>query len=276
MNYVLETNNSETGLSREYRPRIGITMRLELESDRFYLSRHYSEAVEAAGGAPVHVSLIPHRDYIATIMDQLDGVLLPGSDSDVDPLRYGAEPHPRLGSVVAIKDETDLGVLKEVEKRGMPLFAICFGMQVLNVSRGGTLIQDIGSQVANSIQHEQGLPRDRPSHRVKIAKSGLVSELAQSETALVNSHHHQAIDEVGRNLVATAWAADGLVEAVEDSRRERFALGVQWHPELGWQSDDLSQALFNRFIAATRDYAERVGNLQLGSRGAQVLKEARG
>ena len=272
----METNNAETGLSREYRPRIGITMRLELESDRFYLSRHYSEAVEAAGGAPVHVSLIPHRDYIATIMDQLDGVLLPGSDSDVDPLRYGAEPHPRLGSVVAIKDETDLGVLKEVEKRGMPLFAICFGMQVLNVSRGGTLIQDIGSQVANSIQHEQGLPRDRPSHRVKIAKSGLVSELAQSETALVNSHHHQAIDEVGRNLVATAWAADGLVEAVEDSRRERFALGVQWHPELGWQSDDLSQALFNRFIAATRDYAERVGNLQLGSRGAQVLKEARG
>ena len=275
----METNRAETGLGdwpRIGMPRIGITMRLELESDRFYLARHYSEAVEAAGGAPVHLSLIPHRDYIATIMDQLDGVLLPGSDSDVDPLRYGAEPHPRLGSVVGVKDETDLGVLKEVEKRGMPLFAICFGMQVLNVSRGGTLIQDIGSQVANAIQHEQGLPRDRPSHRVKIAKAGLVSELAQSETALVNSHHHQAIDEVGRNLVATAWASDGLVEAVEDTRPERFALGVQWHPELGWQSDDLSQALFNRFIAATRDYAEAVGNLLLESRATQVVEEARG
>ena len=113
-------------------------------------------------------------------------------------------------------------------------------------------------------------------HRVKIAKAGLVSELAQSETALVNSHHHQAIDEVGRNLVATAWAADGLVEAVEDTRPERFALGVQWHPELGWQSDDLSQALFNRFIAATRDYAEGVGNLLLESRATQVVEEARG
>ena len=270
----METYHEKAGLT--YQPRIGITMRLELESDRFYLARHYSEAVEAAGGAPVHISLIPHRDYIATIMDQLDGVLLPGSDSDVDPLRYGAEPHPKLGSVVAVKDETDLGVLKEVEKRGMPLFAICFGMQVLNVSRGGTLIQDIGSQVANSIQHEQDLPRDRPSHRVKIAKAGLVSELAQSETALVNSHHHQAIDEVGRDLVATAWASDGLVEAVEDSRLERFVLGVQWHPELGWQSDDLSQALFNRFIAATRDYAERVGNVPLESRATHVVKEARG
>ena len=270
----METNHEKAGLT--YRPRIGITMRLELESDRFYLSRHYSEAVEAAGGAPVHISLIPHRDYIATIMDQLDGVLLPGSDSDVDPLRYGTEPHPKLGSVVAVKDETDLGVLKEVEKRGMPLLAICFGMQVLNVSRGGTLIQDIGSQVVNFIQHEQGLPRDRPSHRVKIARTGLVSELAQSETALVNSHHHQAIDEVGRDLVATAWASDGLVEAVEDTRPERFALGVQWHPELGWQSDDLSQALFNRFITATREYSERVGNLPLESRATHVMKEARG
>jgi len=270
----METNDEKAGLT--YRPRIGITMRLELESDRFYLSRHYSEAIEAAGGAPVHVSLIPHQDYIATIMDQVDGVLLPGSDSDVDPLRYGAEPHPKLGSVVAIKDETDLGVLKEVEKRGMPLFAICFGMQVLNVSRGGTLIQDIESQVADSIKHEQGLPRDRPSHRIKIARTGLVSELARNETALVNSHHHQAVDEVGGNLVATAWASDGLVEAVEDSRPDRFALGVQWHPELGWRGDDLSQDLFNRFIEAAREYAERVGNLQLESGTAQVAKEARG
>src|SRR5688572_2952391 len=239
------------------RPRIGIPMRIEYPSDRFYLSRHYREAVEAAGGAPVHISLIPRRSYITAVLDQLDGVLLPGSDSDVDPLRYGAEPHPRLGTVVTIKDETDLLVLEEIEKRGMPLLAICFGMQVLNVSRGGTLVQDIASQVANSIKHEQGLPRDRPSHRIKVATASLLSSLAESETALVNSHHHQAIENVGRELTATAWAADGLVEAIEDSRTDRFALGVQWHPELGWREDHLSQALFNRFIAATRDYAGR-------------------
>src|SRR6266513_1708338 len=135
------------------RPRIGITMRLELETDRFYLSRHYSEAVEGAGGAPFLISLIPRRDYISTVMAELDGVLLPGSDSDIDPLRYGAEPHPRLGSVHSVKDETDLLVLEEVEKRGLPLFAICFGMQALNVFRGGTLIQDIGSQVPTAINH---------------------------------------------------------------------------------------------------------------------------
>jgi putative glutamine amidotransferase len=241
-----------------------------LESNRFYLGRDYSEAVEAAGGTPVHISLIPRLDYISSVMDELDGVLLPGSDSDVDPLRYGAQPHRQLGTVVSIKDETDLLVLDQVERRGTPLFAICFGMQVLNVSRGGTLIQDITSQVANSIKHEQGVPRDRPSHRITIAKSSLVSTLTESETVVVNSHHHQAIENVGRELVATAWAADGLVEAVEDSRMDRFALGVQWHPELGWREDRLSRALFSRFLSASRDYAERGPHLK--AQGAPVLQ----
>ena len=234
------------------RPRIGITMRLELETDRFYLSRHYSEAIEAAGGAPVHISLIPNPGYISSVMDELDGVLLPGSDSDIDPLRYGTEPHPNLGSVHPVKDETDLLVLDEIEKRRLPLFAICFGMQALNVSRGGTLIQDIPSQLPKAIKHQQGAPRDRPSHAIKLDKTSLLLALASAEQVLVNSHHHQAVDKVGRDLVATAWTSDGLIEAVEDSRPERFALGVQWHPELGWQRDPLSQALFERFIAEAR------------------------
>ncbi len=227
-------------------------MRLELETDRFYLARYYSEAVEAAGGAPVHISLIPKRNYISAVMDDLDGVLLPGSDSDVDPLRYGAEPHPQLGSVHAIKDETDLLVLEEIEQRGLPLLAICFGMQVLNVSRGGTLIQDIPSQWPAAIKHQQGAPRDRRSHAIKVAGSGLLATLAETESVLVNSHHHQALEQVGENLVATAWASDGLIEAIEDSRPERFALGVQWHPEIGWETDSLSKALFAGFIAAAR------------------------
>jgi putative glutamine amidotransferase len=225
-------------------------MRLELETDRFYLSRYYSEAVEVAGGAPVHISLIPKSDYISSVMDELDGVLLPGSDSDIDPSRYGAEPHPNLGSVHPVKDGTDLLVLDEIEKRRLPLFAICFGMQALNVSRGGTLIQDIPSQLPNAIKHQQGAPRDRPSHALKLAPTSLLSSLESEDRVFVNSHHHQAIEKVGRDLVATAWASDGLIEAVEDTRPERFALGVQWHPELGWEKDRLSQALFERFITA--------------------------
>jgi putative glutamine amidotransferase len=242
------------------RPRIGITMRLELETDRFYLSRHYSEAVEAAGGVPVHISLIPRSDYILGVMDGLDGVLLPGSDSDIDPARYGAEPHPNLGSVHPIKDETDLLVLGEIEKRGLPVFAICFGLQALNVARGGTLIQDISSQFVGAIKHQQGAPRDRPSHAVELRIPGLLSRLAGKERAFVNSHHHQAIERVGKDLTATAWTSDGLIEAVEDSRPERFALGVQWHPELGWKDDPLSQSLFDSFIAACRKYSRETRN----------------
>lgn len=247
-------NNTET-----YRPRIGITMRIESETDRFYLSRHYSEAVEAAGGLPVHISLIPQREYIGATVDQLDGVLLPGSDSDVDPLHYGAEPHPKLGTVQSIKDETDLLVLEEIENRRLPLFAICFGMQVLNVSRGGTLMQDIGSQMPHAIKHEQGAPRDRPSHRIELAGSSLLSSLAPADAVIVNSHHHQALETVGRDLQASAWSSDGLIEAVEDPREDHFVLGVQWHPELGWRNDSFSRALFQRFIDASSSLA-REGN----------------
>jgi putative glutamine amidotransferase len=238
------------------RPRIGITMRIEFETDRFYLSRFYSEAVEAAGGVPVHLSLIPRAGYISEVLRELDGVLLPGSDSDVDPLLYNREPHRRLGSVHTIKDRTDLLVLEEVERRGLPLLAICFGMQVLNVARGGTLIQDIESELPEAIKHQQGAPRDRRSHRVRFPDGSLLRELAESADALVNSHHHQAIETVGRDLVATSWTADGLVEGLEDTRAGSFALAVQWHPEIGWEEDAFSARLFARFVEAARDYRE--------------------
>ena len=230
------------------RPRIGITMRIELATNRFYLARHYSEAVEAAGGAPVHISLIPNSEYIDSVVEGLDGILLPGSDSDVDPLRYGHEPHPELGSVHTIKDQTDLLVIEAAERKRIPIFAICFGMQILNVSRGGTLIQDIRSQVPDAIKHEQGAPRERPSHRVRLLENTKLSNIAGAVDALTNSHHHQAIESVGADLVATAWSSDGVIEAIEDPRPDRFVMAVQWHPELGWEDDGLSQRLFRTFV----------------------------
>jgi putative glutamine amidotransferase len=238
------------------RPRIGITMRLELETRRFYLGRDYSEAVEAFGGVPVHLSLIPKAEYIAEAVESLDGVLLPGCNTDVDPHYYGEEPHHKLGTVITEKDETDRLVLAEVERLNMPLLAICYGMQALNVFRGGSLIQDIESQVPKSIKHEQGTPHTRNSHSLKIAGSSALSGLNAVKTAKaairVNSSHHQAIKKVGKNLKAVAWAKDGIIECIQDTRKHRFALGVQWHPEMTADFDHISREIFALFVEECR------------------------
>jgi putative glutamine amidotransferase len=234
------------------RPRIGITMRLEMATQRFYLGRDYSEAVEAVGGIPVHLSLIPRAEYIAEAMAGLDGILLPGSNTDVDPHFYGEEPHHKLGTVIPEKDETDRLVLAEIERLNMPLLAICYGMQALNVIRGGTLVQDIESQVKGSFKHEQGPPATRNSHSLKIAKDSILSGLdavkKAKETIRVNSSHHQAVAKVGKNLKATAWAKDGIIECIQETRKGRFALGVQWHPELTSSNDRLSREIFELFV----------------------------
>lgn len=225
-------------------------MRHELDSGRFYLAREYGEAVEAAGGAPVHVSLIPRPGYVEALMSRLDGVLLPGSASDLDPLLYGDEPHTQLGPVHPLRDATDLLVLRHVEELRLPLLAICYGMQALNVSRGGALIQDIKTQVPEAIKHEQGAPRGRRSHVVRLLAGSLIGRMNGGETLAVNSHHHQAVRTLGANLRATAWSSDGLIEAVEDVRDDRWLQAVQWHPEIDWHEDDFSRALFASFVEA--------------------------
>ena len=234
------------------RPRIGITMRLEIETRRFYLGRDYSEAVEASGGVPVHLSLIPKQDYIAEAMTGLDGLLLPGSNTDVDPNFYGEEPHHKLGTVMPEKDETDRLCLAEAERRNMPILAICYGMQALNVARGGTLVQDIESQIDGSLKHEQGMPQTRSSHTIDIDGSSVLADLSAVRNAdgpiRVNSSHHQAVGRVGDGLRATAWAKDGVIECLEDTREGRFIVGVQWHPELMTGHDDLSRELFGLFV----------------------------
>lgn len=224
-------------------------MRLELQTRRFYLGRDYSEALQGLGAVPVHLSLIPCREYIADCLKDLDGILLPGSDTDVDPHRFGEEPHPKLKKIVFEKDETDALVIEEAEKLGLPILAICYGMQALNVYRGGSLVQDIESQIENCLQHEQGIPLERNSHSIEAEADSTISRLITSENIIrVNSHHHQAVKKVGNNLKATAWAKDGVIECIEDIRQDYFALGVQWHPELSWKTDELSRKIFETFI----------------------------
>jgi putative glutamine amidotransferase len=224
-------------------------MRLEIDTRRFYLGRDYSEALEGLGAIPFHLSLIANEEYIADALKNLDGILLPGSDTDVDPTYFGEEPHPKLKKIVPEKEETDFLVLAAAEESKIPLLGICFGMQILNISRGGSVFQDIEAQIPNAFKHEQGIPFERRSHAIEIEPESILANLVKDKTGVrVNSHHHQSVKQIGKNLKATARAKDGVIECIEDTRDDRFVLGVQWHPELTWKTDELSRNIFETFI----------------------------
>jgi putative glutamine amidotransferase len=237
------------------RPLIGITCRFNPGSRCYNLREGYADAICAAGGAPVLLPLIPERGYIESLIDKLDAVCLSGSDSDIDPIRYGREPLPQCGAIVERRDQTDMLILEAAEAKRLPVLGICFGIQSMNVYRGGTLIQDISAQVKGAIKHRQDNPWARHCHSINIARGSLLEELAGSARALVNSHHHQAIETLGRDLEPIAWAPDGIIEAVINRRDDQFMLGLQWHPEMGWEEDPLSQAIFNYFVSAARGRA---------------------
>jgi putative glutamine amidotransferase len=243
-------------LSANARPIVGIPCRYNWNTNYYEVRETYAEAIYAQGGTPLLLPLIPEQMYIESIMDHIDAICLSGAINDVDPLRYGHEPKPGLGPVVPRRDETDMMLLASAEARRLPVLAICFGIQSLNVYRGGTLIQDIASEVKEPLKHMQGDVFWRRSHSINVTEDSLIARLAGSTHTAVNSHHHQAIDIVGRDLEPIAWATDGIVEAVINTRPEQFVLGVQWHPEVGWQNDTLSQAIFRHFISVARERAE--------------------
>lgn len=243
-------------MSANRRPVIGIPCRFNWETNYYELRETYPEAIYASGGTPMLVPLIPQPDFIETAIEHFDGICLSGAVNDVDPLRYGREPKPGLGPVVPRRDETDMMLLAAAEARQLPVLAICYGIQSLNVYRGGTLVQDIPTEVKGALKHMQGEVFWRRSHSINITDDSLLAKIAGSNTITVNSHHHQAIDIVGRDLEPIAWAPDGVIESVINTRPDQFILGVQWHPEVSWQTDPFSQAIFQHFISVVREQSE--------------------
>ncbi len=191
------------------------------------------------------------REIIREYVGHVQGVLLPGSPTDVAPEHYGATPHEKLGKLYPERDTTDFAILDFVEQTDLPLVGICFGVQSLNVYRGGSLVQDIPAVVENPVMHDEDNDKPAARHMVRIAEDSLVGRLAGRAQMDVNSYHHQSIAEAGRNLRPVAFAPDGVVEAVEDTTG-RFILGVQWHPERGWKDDPFAKALFTAFIDKAR------------------------
>ena len=190
--------------------------------------------------------------------ERLDGILLPGSPTDIDPSIFGEEPHPKLGKMLPERDALDLFLLEYGEREQLPVLGICFGAQSINVFRGGKLVQDIPSLVpAASFHDDHGDPAQPARHRVRLGKGSLVARLAGAEDLEVNSFHHQSISAPGRNLQVVATAPDGVIEAVED-RTKNFFVGIQWHPERGFRDDAFAQALFTAFVEEAGKSQSRV------------------
>ncbi len=202
----------------------------------------YVRAVADAGGVPV---VLPVQALAAPeLVARLDGIVLSGGP-DVDPARYRAEPHPETGRPRPARDSFEIEVLEEATTLELPVLAICRGLQTLNVSRGGTLIQHLADDMAR--EHHGAKGEYEPRH-VRVAAASRLADALGGESAEAMCHHHQAVDLVGEGLVPVAWAADGTIEALEDPDLP-FLIGVQWHPEVG-----TDRSLFYALVQAATGY----------------------
>jgi putative glutamine amidotransferase len=228
-------------------PLIGITSCRKLED--------YRQAILHVGG---EVRVLDPSIAVEAAIEETDGLLLTGGE-DVDPGRYGGAKHPSVTDVNPERDDYEIALIRHARSLNRPILALCRGIQVLNVACGGTLLQDIPSQVTGALQHKLEVPPHQPfslAHEVWVEKDTILSRLLRerlidTDTCDVNSRHHQAVKEVAKGFRVTATAPDGVIEAIEDPAA-RFCLGLQWHPENFWRTGEF-RSVFEGFLEASQN-----------------------
>jgi putative glutamine amidotransferase len=205
----------------------------------------YVRAIATAGGRPVQ--LPADAEAVDETLDRIDGLVSTGG-VDVDPALYGSEEHPSMAGIRPEQDQAELALLERALERDIPVLAVCRGSQLLNVLRGGDIVQDVAEGSSWPELHGDGTG-DASEHDVDVRAGSRLAQLIGSR-ALVTCEHHQGFGRIGAALEETAWAEDGLVEALEDPHK-RFALGVLWHPERGESSE-----LFSALVDEARRYRE--------------------
>jgi putative glutamine amidotransferase len=222
----------------------------------------YARAVELAGGEPVTIPLDKTPAEVMKLIERCDAVLLPGSNADVDPAKYDAPRHQKTDAADPKRDTVDELLLQDAYNMHKPILGICYGLQILNVYRSGTLIQHIESK----INHEAG--RTVPiAHEVEVAPGSLLAKIVTpSDTHKIpaNSSHHQSADAIGDGLKVVARCPDdGIIEAVEGTTPDHFVLAVQWHPERSVDDDENSRAIFKALVeAAETRHAKLTGEFE--------------
>ncbi|MEM6784419.1 MAG: gamma-glutamyl-gamma-aminobutyrate hydrolase family protein, partial [Bacteroidota bacterium] len=229
-------------------------------------------ALASTGAAPVMIPLLDQDEAtLRAIYDRLDGLFIAGG-VDVHPSSYGAALDPLTGRTDLARDAVELRMTRWALAEGKPFFGICRGMQILNVACGGTLHQDTTAFFPDAIKHDyfptQGYARDHLAHDLRVAPGSHLHAAFGAETVAINSMHHQGVDRLGHDLVATAWAPDGLIEGIEFDPVDRprgFAVGAQWHPEMLVDTDAGTQRLFEGFVAEARVWAQHPGLASVGA-----------
>ena len=237
--------------TRKRRPIIGICAGFTTQNGGGVISMGsaYTDAIERAGGTPLLLSPTRSAALARETVDHIDGLLVPGG-ADISPSRYGQRKHETHSPLHPRREEFWFQALAAADRRRIPIMGICLGCQVLNVGRGGTLIQDVPSQWAEPIRHTRGKGEKRRLHRVVVEPNTLLASIVGAGQIEVNSSHHQAIDRPGRGLVVSARAPDGVIEAAEDPNHP-FYLAIQWHPE-GIAARKKHLALFEALVDAAR------------------------
>ena len=235
-------------------PMVGVSGSIEHDEGKQYIVRAYMTSLLEAGAIPLLLSVDMDDEKISQCFDRLDGLVLSGG-YDVDPMLFGEEPASGLDQVTPIRDRLEMKLVDVAYRRGMPILAICRGLQTLNVALGGTLYQDLPSQYTapdggRAILHSQTSPSRYASHLVTLAEDTPIRRIFGVPSIGVNSFHHQAIKALAPPLTTCAVAADGVIEAVYDADKP-FVLGVQWHPERMKEG----APLFCAFADACLDFA---------------------
>ncbi len=239
------------------KPIIGITLDEEEKQTYskypWYASRkNYSESIETAGG--VCIFLPNNIDAINQYLNTIHGLVVTGGDFDIDPKIYGEKKNS--SKVTLKKDRTDFEfkITLQAFKKNIPVLGICGGQQLINVVLGGTLIQDISDSFQTNIKHEQPNPRNEPSHYVNIKKGTKLFKIVKNSKMFVNSAHHQAVKKLGKDLIASAFSDDGIIEGIE-SKNLFYCVGVQWHPEFLIDKKDIN--ILKSLILAAKKRIEK-------------------
>jgi putative glutamine amidotransferase len=238
------------------KPKIGITCEREIRNPKrpfATLREDYAAAIADAGGVPLLLPSLPSGNSLQEFLKMVEGLLVTGSGFDVDPHFFGERRHPKLGPLNNVRFRFEIELIKKAVNGGIPILGICGGCQALNVAAGGTLYQDLASQVPGSLRHKA--PRS-VRHEVILEKGSRVARLFRGLTGRVNTSHHQAIKDPAPSFRVTAWARDDVIEAIEGEGHP-FAVGVQWHPELLYRKDAPAAALFKAFLQAARRFSSR-------------------